>query len=68
MPTEIIDVDGMSCNHCVQTIKDAVGGIPAVKRVEVLLNEKEVIVDYEGGQDVIDTAKAAIKGAGFDIV
>ncbi|PIQ99179.1 MAG: hypothetical protein COV66_15020 [Nitrospinae bacterium CG11_big_fil_rev_8_21_14_0_20_45_15] len=68
MPTETINVDGMSCGHCVQTIKDAVGGISAVKRVEVLLDEKEVIVDYEGGEDVIATAKAAIKEAGFDIL
>jgi len=68
MPTETINVEGMSCNHCVQTIKDAVGAISDVKRVEVFLDEKEVIVDYEGGQGVIASAKAAIKEAGFEIV
>ncbi len=68
MPTEIIKVDGMSCDHCVQTITKALEAISSVKRVEVRLKEKEVLLGYEGGEDTLSSARSAIIEAGFELV
>ena len=43
MTTEIdrtieLSVDGMTCGHCVMSIKEELGEIPGVKNVDVILN------------------------------
>ena len=43
MTTEIdrtieLSVDGMTCGHCVMSVKEELGKIPGVKNVDVILN------------------------------
>ena len=43
MTTEIdrtieLSVDGMTCGHCVMSVKEELGEIPGVKTVDVILN------------------------------
>ena len=43
MTTEIdrtieLSVDGMTCGHCVMSVKEELGEIPGVKNVDVILN------------------------------
>jgi len=42
MPKDILNltVEGMSCNHCVNSIKKAVGGLEGVSNVDVDLKER----------------------------
>lgn len=67
MPKDIIKVDGMSCGHCVQTIENAMKSISSIKQVEVSLENKEVMLDYEGGEEVLSAAKSSISEAGFEV-
>lgn len=63
-----LNVEGMSCNHCVNAITKAVGELDGVKRVEVSLELKTVTAEFDPGkvseQQIIDT----ISDQGYDVV
>jgi len=66
MPKDILNltVEGMSCNHCVNSIKKAVGGLEGVSNVDVDLKEKKVTVEYDSSKLEIETIKNAIEDQG----
>jgi copper ion binding protein len=65
--TKKIFIEGMSCNHCVRHVQEALQELSAVKEVSVNLNEKHALVHLNG--DVEDSAlKNAIEDAGYDVV
>ena len=61
-----LNVEGMSCQHCVKAVTDALTELGASK-VDVNLEAKTVLVDHE---DKITEAqiKEAIEDAGYDVV
>ena len=59
-----IEIDGMTCNHCVQKVKDALMRINGVKKVEVNLKEKTATFSCD--EKVADSQIiSAILNAGF---
>ena len=57
-------VDGMTCGHCESSVKQEVGGVAGVERVEVDLASKLVTV---AGSVLDDAAiRAAIGEAGYE--
>jgi copper chaperone len=57
---------GMTCGHCVASVRGAVGKVDGVHSVEVNLDSKVVVVT---GTDLdSDAILAAIDEAGFDAV
>lgn len=40
-------VKGMSCNHCVARIEEAVGRISGVKKVKVQLKKEKAVVEFD---------------------
>lgn len=69
MSTEIkaLKVDGMSCSHCENTIKNAVGSLNGVVSVNVDLNGKKVMVEFEPEKVSIDTIKDVIEDQGYEV-
>ena len=65
--TQTLNVEGMSCMHCVNAIKNSVGSLPGVSKVEVDLNGKKVAVDFESDQVTLDQIKAQIEDAGYEV-
>ncbi|MEK6558180.1 MAG: cation transporter, partial [Candidatus Margulisiibacteriota bacterium] len=64
MTTKAIYVDNMTCEHCVQTIKAALSGIPGVSMVSVNLKEKKVNLTLkESVRD--ELLKEVIEKAGY---
>ncbi|MGI1658711.1 MAG: heavy-metal-associated domain-containing protein [Desulfitobacterium sp.] len=62
-----ISINGMSCGHCVNHVKEALSELNGVTQVEVSLEEKSALV--EASQDVSDEAiKAAIEEVGYEVV
>lgn len=57
-------VEGMSCNHCVQAVTKAVRGVDAKADVEVDLAAASVTVR---GSDRRDDLAAAIEAAGYKV-
>jgi copper chaperone len=65
MPSTIeLSVTGMTCNHCVQSVTNALKEIPGVKDAVVSLDEKRATVTADG----VDTAKliAAVEEEGYE--
>jgi copper chaperone len=67
MATSIINVDGMSCEHCVRAVTQAVGALPEVSGVAVDLDAKTVTVDHDPTLS-LDKIKYEIEEQGYDII
>ncbi|MER5424273.1 heavy-metal-associated domain-containing protein [Streptosporangium roseum] len=67
MSTTTYTVKGMTCGHCVSSVKEEVSGVPGVTGVEVDLATGLLTVDGEGP---VDTAAivAAVEEAGYGVV
>lgn len=62
-----IIVEGMSCGHCVNHVKNALEELNGVTSVTVDLESKTAVVEASG--DLSDeTIKAAIEDAGYEVV
>jgi copper chaperone len=61
----ILNVEGMSCNHCVNSVKKAVEDIDGVITVDVNLDEKTVTVEYDQEKAKADYIKEAIEDEGY---
>lgn len=64
---KVIKIDGMSCGHCVNHVKNALEDIPGVSQVEVSLVNKMAVCEVEA--NVLDeTIKAEIEDAGYKVL
>lgn len=68
MQTRVLNVDGMSCDHCVNAVKGAVGNLDGVSSVDVDLQAKTVKVDFEDGKVELEAIKEAIEDQGFEVI
>jgi copper chaperone len=59
-----ITVAGMSCGHCVSSVREEVGSIPGVTAVEVDLPSGTVTIDSER-QIEADAIESAVEEAGY---
>jgi copper ion binding protein len=66
MSTTTLLVDGMTCDHCVSTIRTAVGEVEGVTDVDVDLASGEVTVTADGAPDQ-EALRAAVEDAGYDL-
>lgn len=61
-----INIEGMSCGHCVKHVENALMELNGVAKVEVSLQDKLAIVELS--QVVEDSKlKEAIEEAGYDV-
>ena len=62
-----LNVNGMSCSHCENAVKKAVGAISGVTDVTVNLDAKTVEVTHDENVNV-GSIKAAIEEEGYGVV
>ncbi len=63
----IIKIKGMSCQHCVMSVKKVLAGIDGVQNVDVDLASGEATLDTTQQID-LDAVKERIKKAGYEVV
>ena len=68
METSIIRVEGMSCQHCVNTIKKAVGEIIGVSGVNMDLQAKKVTVEWDPKILTLESVKKVIEDKGYEVI
>ena len=68
MTQEVLKVDGMTCEHCVQTITDTLGKIAGTSKVTVDLDKKEVQVDYNEEETNLQEISDKIVEVGFELL
>jgi copper chaperone len=68
MKNVILNVNGMSCSHCENAVKKAVGNLEGVSNVSVDLEGKTVTVDYDESKVTLDNIKFEIDDQGYAVV
>lgn len=63
---EVLKVNGMSCNHCVNSIETNVGELEGVFSVKVDLKSNEVFVEY-ADEATLAKIKETIEDQGYDL-
>jgi copper chaperone len=61
----IINVAGMNCQHCVQTVTNALAATAGVKHVQVELEKKQASVRFDAGATTIAKLMQAVNLSGF---
>lgn len=67
MEVKTLNVEGMSCSHCENSVKKAVGALEGVAKVDVDLNGKKVTIEFDPAKVTIDNIKSAIEDQGYDV-
>jgi len=62
-----IVVEGMSCSHCENSIKKAVGALAGVEKVAVDLATKKVTVEFDPEKVTGKAIFDAIEDQGYDV-
>ena len=65
MPNKTFLIEGMTCNHCVANVKNALSEITGVENVKINLEQKNAVVD---GDYNAEDVKIAIEKAGYKVV
>lgn len=58
-------IEGMSCNHCVGHVKNALESLNNTSVLEVSLNEKYALVDTDIEDDKL---KEVVEEEGYDVI
>jgi copper ion binding protein len=61
-----LSIDGMSCEHCVKHVTEALEAVAGVKKAKVNLKAKKADIDHTEGVSV-DALKSAVTEAGFQV-
>ena len=67
MKQELIKVEGMTCQHCVQTIMKALKKIRGINTIDVSLDNKEVNVFFDDNEIKLKEITKKIVEVGFEL-
>jgi copper chaperone len=63
-----LNVNGMSCEHCVRSVKNALSALDGIGDVDVDLEKKIVTVEFDASRITIDIIKNVIDEEGYEVV
>jgi len=67
MENVILNVSGMSCQHCVKAVKSAIEGLGNAKVVDISLETGKVAVEYDAPKISLEEIKNAIKEEDYGV-
>lgn len=62
-----LNVQGMSCGHCVKAVEGSVGELNGVNSVKVDLKANTVDVEFNNQEVTLDKIKETIDDQGYDV-
>lgn len=62
-----LQVQGMSCGHCVNSIEGSVGNLNGVKSVKVHLDSSTIDVEFDPKTVSLEEIKNEIEEQGYDV-
>ena len=65
--TATISIEGMSCEHCVRAVNDALSSQSGVKSVAVSLEEKNARVVYDDEHTRLSDLESVIVEEGYEV-
>ena len=66
--TSTIRVEGMKCSKCSGSVEKALKATPGVEKVEISLDRKEAVVEYDDAKVTEAKLREVINGTGFKAV
>ena len=66
MASCVINVEGMTCGSCVQSIEEGVGDRAGVQSIKVSLEEGNARIEYDPSAETVETLREAIDDMGFE--
>ena len=67
MTHKTIQVEGMTCDHCVATVTQAINALDGISRVSVNLETKQVSVDFDENRVDMKAVASKIVEVGFEV-
>lgn len=64
----LLTIRGMSCQHCVKTVTEALRGLPGVEAVEVSLEAGTARIAYDPALSDRQAMARAVADAGYELV
>ncbi|MCY0877390.1 MAG: heavy-metal-associated domain-containing protein [Firmicutes bacterium] len=61
-----LSVSGMHCDHCVESVTQALKGLDGVKLAKVSLADNRAQVTYDNEKVTLEDMVSAIKSAGYE--
>lgn len=68
MTTRKIDIEGMSCGHCVKWVTDALMSVAGVTDAQVSLESRNAIVEMDETVATDDAVADAVRRVGYTVV
>ncbi|MBF0292434.1 MAG: heavy-metal-associated domain-containing protein [Nitrospinae bacterium] len=68
MTSRKIDIEGMSCGHCVKWVTDALMSVNGVKDAQVSLESRNAIVEMDETVATDEAVTEAIRRVGYTVV
>jgi copper chaperone len=65
MSESTINIEGMSCQHCVMSVKKAIGALKGIEQSDVSVGN--VVVKYDESMVKKEEIEAAIEKAGYKV-
>lgn len=62
----LLNIEGMTCEHCVKHVTGALKGIPGVSSAKVSLKHKNAEVKHDDSV-TIEAMRAAVTEAGYEV-
>ena len=62
-----LNIEGMSCGHCVKAVEGSDGSLNGVSSVKVDLENKKVDVEFNKDEVTLDTIKETIDDQGYEV-
>jgi copper chaperone len=63
----VLNVSGMTCNHCKMKVEKALKTLDGVEDVQINLEDGTADVSFDSGKVSADDLKAAIGDAGYEV-
>ncbi|MDR4949294.1 copper chaperone CopZ [Neobacillus cucumis] len=62
-----LNVQGMSCGHCVKAVEGSVGALKGINSVKVDLKGAKVDVEFNNQEVSLEQIKETIEDQGYDV-
>ena len=67
MKTITLQIDGMTCDGCVNKIDAALGAVPSATQVTVSLKPQQATVQIDCDRATVNDLVQAVRSAGFNV-
>ncbi len=64
----ILNIEGMTCNHCVKSVKNSISSLSGVNNINVSLSENKVTLEYDKYTLTKEKIISAITNEGYRVL